>query len=422
MKKFTAILALLLSSYLHAQTNVSGGIFSNATWTQANSPYIVTGNIVVFPGATLIIDPGVTVKFNDGVSLEIRQSALFANGTSANHIVFTSNNPNPVKGSWDKIFANQSTGMLIQNCEFHYAADGITGQPASITVVNSIFTENIMGMDVSSNNYNRIDSCIFRNNTTGQSFQSPFHNSNITNCFYIKNDIGLYDHGACNISNCVIDSNTTCGLKKHFACGDTIRNCEIKYNGLGISHDFSGCGGTAYILDNDIENNSIGILMQFSNFQYLEVHNNLICANTLYNFKNATPTPMNATNNCWCSIDSSYIASTIYDAYDDVSSGIVSFTPLDNSAACPMTGVGIKELSSDDIHIYPNPAKDQLTIETNVNTPYTISLYDLSGRTVLNKQAGNGSVIDILHVAEGIYTLIIQNKDGMLTKKLAIVR
>ena len=68
MKKqnFLFLIALLLS--VHAgftQTPVSGGIYSNTTWTLANSPYLMTGSIVVFPGVTLTIQPGVEIRVKE---------------------------------------------------------------------------------------------------------------------------------------------------------------------------------------------------------------------------------------------------------------------------------------------------------------------------------------------------------------------
>ena len=45
-------------------TDVSGNISSNTTWSLANSPYVVTGNILVASGVTLTIEAGVTVKFS----------------------------------------------------------------------------------------------------------------------------------------------------------------------------------------------------------------------------------------------------------------------------------------------------------------------------------------------------------------------
>src|ERR1700741_62514 len=97
---FPVISILLITIQTHAKTNVSGGIYSNTTWTKANSPYIVTDTVVVFPGVTLTIEPGVTVKFNDGKHLEARQSNLIAIGTPTDSIIFTSASANPFIGIW----------------------------------------------------------------------------------------------------------------------------------------------------------------------------------------------------------------------------------------------------------------------------------------------------------------------------------
>jgi len=70
--------------------NVSGLISSNTTWTVANSPYVVTNNILVNAGVTLTIQPGVTVKFNALKSMQI-DGTLIAKGTNADSIRFTSN-------------------------------------------------------------------------------------------------------------------------------------------------------------------------------------------------------------------------------------------------------------------------------------------------------------------------------------------
>src|SRR5256885_5067751 len=104
MKNFTKpFAAILFFFFVHhfsstAQTNVSGGIFSNTTWTLTNSPYIVVDTVVVFPGVTLTIEPGVTVKFADGMYLEIRQGTFIAAGTATDSITFTSNSASPTMG------------------------------------------------------------------------------------------------------------------------------------------------------------------------------------------------------------------------------------------------------------------------------------------------------------------------------------
>src|SRR6058998_1610485 len=80
---------LICAATLFADTNVSGSIASNTTWTVSGSPYIVTGDVTVNSNVTLTIDPGVTVKFNSGRQLSVN-GTLTAVGTGTSPIVFTS--------------------------------------------------------------------------------------------------------------------------------------------------------------------------------------------------------------------------------------------------------------------------------------------------------------------------------------------
>jgi len=92
------LLLITLSQSLRAQTNVSGYILSNTTWTLANSPYIVTGNILVNNGVTLTIEPGVTVQLDTTKSLQI-DGELIAVGNAQNRITFTATDTTPARGS-----------------------------------------------------------------------------------------------------------------------------------------------------------------------------------------------------------------------------------------------------------------------------------------------------------------------------------
>ena len=50
---------------------MSGVISSNITWTLANSPYTVTGNILVNVGVTLTIEPGVSINVSGQFYIDI---------------------------------------------------------------------------------------------------------------------------------------------------------------------------------------------------------------------------------------------------------------------------------------------------------------------------------------------------------------
>jgi hypothetical protein len=73
---------------VHAATDVSGIIGSDATWTKAGSPYSLTGNMLVGNGATLTIEAGVTVNLNDYYIMV--NGTLRAIGSSTDQIHFNS--------------------------------------------------------------------------------------------------------------------------------------------------------------------------------------------------------------------------------------------------------------------------------------------------------------------------------------------
>ena len=92
MKKSTLLLNLflLLATVTIAQTNVSGAISSNTTWGLANSPYNVTGSVLVSNGATLTIEAGVVINFSDDYKILVKGN-LISSGTSSSLITFNGN-------------------------------------------------------------------------------------------------------------------------------------------------------------------------------------------------------------------------------------------------------------------------------------------------------------------------------------------
>jgi hypothetical protein len=117
-----SIFSLIFMSSSYASTYVSGSVSGH--WTIAGSPYIVTGDIIINPGSTLIIDPGVVVKFSLNTGLYVRQGDIKALGTAEQPIYFTSiddnsvggntGNGNPQPGSWKNIY------FEAYSCCFYY--------------------------------------------------------------------------------------------------------------------------------------------------------------------------------------------------------------------------------------------------------------------------------------------------------------
>lgn len=96
-------LALLLGTVLHAQAagiNVSGTLIGDVTWTAAQSPIQVQGDVVLDQGATLTIEPGVLVRMEPSASFTLHRGAVHAVGTTDQPIVITSASAEPAPGDW----------------------------------------------------------------------------------------------------------------------------------------------------------------------------------------------------------------------------------------------------------------------------------------------------------------------------------
>jgi hypothetical protein len=116
-----------------AETVVTGTI-STSTWTEAQSPYHVTGTVFVPLNSTLSIDPGVVVSFDAGTSLVFRGS-LVAAGTAEKNIVFE---PHATGGTWGGVlFLEAQARGQIDYLELHDATvpsfEG-TDHPGAFTI------------------------------------------------------------------------------------------------------------------------------------------------------------------------------------------------------------------------------------------------------------------------------------------------
>jgi hypothetical protein len=112
---FGIILGFGPNSIASASTTVSGRIESDATWTKAGSPYILTGNVLVSKGVTLTIEAGVTVNLND--YLMMVNGTLIGKGTSSDKIQFSGGTLKitETSSSWNEA---TGSGCIIENANF----------------------------------------------------------------------------------------------------------------------------------------------------------------------------------------------------------------------------------------------------------------------------------------------------------------
>ncbi|MGK0391587.1 MAG: cytochrome c peroxidase [Maribacter sp.] len=81
----------------------------------------------------------------------------------------------------------------------------------------------------------------------------------------------------------------------------------------------------------------------------------------------------------------------------------------------------------DAIKLYPNPAKEVLNVQLNTVGYAQISISDISGRLVLNKnviinETGQTEILDISKLVKGYHILTIQTNEGIVSKKFVVVK
>jgi len=91
--------------------------------------------------------------------------------------------------------------------------------------------------------------------------------------------------------------------------------------------------------------------------------------------------------------------------------------------------LGINENKTDlSLNVYPNPATDQAQLNYNlsVESPVTITIYDIAGKVVSTEAKGTQAaghhftVINTAAMANGFYTIAVQTNNGRSTSKLIV--
>lgn len=417
MKNFL-ILLLFLSNLAYAQTSISGSITTNTTWNLANSPYIITGNTVVFGNNTLTIEPGVVVKFNDNVQLRI-QGSLIAKGNSISNIIFTSNNVNPKKGSWREINFEYLATFVLDYVQVEYANNALRYNyiNTSSNIKNSIFKFNNNAIAVDSGNGQfpiTIESVKFMNNDKGI---ANYHDEvRLKNCEFKNNRIGA-ELIESNIDSCLFVGNTEIGLDGHTSI---IKNSTFTSNNVGLEQSFSGGSDSSIMTKNTIKNNIIGLKITGNN-PMATFSNNTICNNSSYNVKStSTYSGQDLSGNCWCTDDLNEIEKSIFHGIDDISIGVVTFTPT--TSGCPDSIINVPPTLSDlyistvedtSVNIVLN-AEDQ---DSNEFT-YTIVTNALNGSTTLEDDVVNYVPAQNFN---GTDSFTVTANDGEFTSNLATV-
>lgn len=148
-------------------TYVEGHISQDTTWTLADSPYVVTKDIIVDPGVTLTIMPGVEVKFGGLFSL-IVEGILSASGTLDKLITFTTNKYQPQEGDWDTVKFKSDQKSTISYSVLNYATNALSIEDGAVEIQNCQISNNSQsGVYITGENQAIIKGNIIHSNQNG---------------------------------------------------------------------------------------------------------------------------------------------------------------------------------------------------------------------------------------------------------------
>lgn len=83
--------------------------------------------------------------------------------------------------------------------------------------------------------------------------------------------------------------------------------------------------------------------------------------------------------------------------------------------------VSVQEEKTVELRVFPNPAADQLTIQTEMSF-FEYVITDLSGKVCLESQGARTEVVDVKSLAQGLYLLRITQSEDLILETHQIVK
>ena len=377
-KLFFSAFYLFSIIFTTAQTEKSGAINTNETWTKELSPYIIIANTFVSNDVTLVIESGVTVKFNSGAALLIN-GELIARGNKSEKITFTSNQSNPSPGDWGSIIFNPSStspvfdenniyksGSVIEFSIIEYGGNNLEGAIRMINA-NPFISNNLIRNNNSGGIYiyelekKLLVECNTISNNTANNGGGIFIYSKIGSTVEIKRNViidnvssdnggGIYSNPQCcspapkiEILNNILNNNSAtndgAGIS---ASGNSYTILNIKNN--IITWNQSDEGGAmslsigTYVNKNEkdislnlISNNESNSAIYKTGNEELDIGYNCIYDNSSYNIYNNSIATIYAKNIYWKDVDDVSIQEKIYDWLDDGTLGVVIYSPFESN-------------------------------------------------------------------------------------------
>ncbi len=441
----------------YAQTSFQGGIYNNTTWSVANSPYTITGSVVVFPGKTLTIEPGVEILIDNSVNTNIyieTRGTINCVGTSQLPIKIRTLIDTTALGWQGFVCTNTQGGVLNANyfdianahtpfgyqtidslltyndCKFRHCFQAVTVGTA-VNLNNCQFIHNEVG--VYGWAYYTINDCLFKdNNTSIYAYASAFdmRNTNfidntvgvsflsnaidsivISDCEFLNNELALNYPNNGKVYNCLFTDNTT-ALGNAYDC--EIFDNQFYYNELALDASVK-----ADIHNNQINQNFGGIQISYV-FNVADspiIYDNEICNNINYSINNNTNMNYSLLENCFCGLDSTEIELSIIDGYDDIVKGLINYDVYDSTCTTVTSSVikfsqqpaSVEEANDAASFSVVNPFTTELAITFKDAKEHNVIIESFDGKLIYSGYSSS-MVLPTTNWSAGTYYITIDQQ------------
>lgn len=259
-----------LLAFGDAGTEVGGTLTSNATWTAANSPYVITSTVLIQENFILTIEPGVTVTAQFSGTMFLVNGVIKAHGTAMNKIIFDGN------GNCNFFKTNHPIASGFVDLDYCIIRNG----------QSAFWFDNIGSFNLTNSELSNLS----QNSYLWYPSQDTYIEFNtFTNTAGIK--IGTYDYSAS-------------------SQGFVYVKCNLFTNNQGyIINNYASYGLSKTYVYNNSFTNTAGVILEVE--------------------KGSTTADMDASQNYWGTTDTSIIDSMIYDKNDDAScASYINYLPI----------------------------------------------------------------------------------------------